>query len=142
VFKEECISCGTEYIRGFDIGGIGGKLTGRDCPKCGSHLRDCLLDWDSQLPELDLARAEEHSLRADLAICLGTTLRVQPASEIPLMTRGKLVVINLQRTTKDDVADLKINGRCDDVMLHLMSSLQLPIPLYNPTAGLDSTYNR
>lgn len=44
---------------------------------CTSELRDELLDWDDALPYEALKQSEYHSERADLAICLGTSLRVQ-----------------------------------------------------------------
>lgn len=40
-------------------------------------LQDELLDWEDELPEPDLEISRAHCRRADLAICLGTSLRVQ-----------------------------------------------------------------
>lgn len=42
-----------------------------------------------------------HLREADLAICLGTSLQIQPSGNLPVLTLksgGKLVVINLQKT--------------------------------------------
>lgn len=42
-----------------------------------------------------------HLREADLAICLGTSLQIQPSGNLPVLTvksGGKLVVVNLQKT--------------------------------------------
>lgn len=48
------------YIRDFDVGGIDMQRTGRLCERrgCKGYLRDCLLDWDSELPEDQFLAAE------------------------------------------------------------------------------------
>ncbi|CAE1300570.1 SIRT7 [Acanthosepion pharaonis] len=44
--------------------------------------------------------------------------------------RPKLFIVNLQWTPKDDLATLKINGKCDDVMEKVMKKLGWKIPEY------------
>jgi len=137
VFKERCEKCHTEFFRPYDVKGIGFKYTGNVCsqPMCDGKLRDELLDWEDALPKEDLEDAEEQCERADLSLCLGTSLRVTPASELPLVTLengGKMVIINLQKTEKDLQATLKINGYCDDIMKTVMENIKLHVPLYEP----------
>lgn len=43
--------------------------------------------------------------------------------------------LSFQWTPKDDLAVLKIHGRCDDVMSLLMEELNIPIPAYDRWAG-------
>lgn len=91
------------------------------------------------------AIAEEHSKEADLAICLGTSLQIVPACNLPLKaTRvykggtkqepGRLVIVNLQETQHDRKAvksgGLVCHARCDDVMRLLAHKLQLAVPPY------------
>ena len=64
-------------------------------------LRDTVLDWHDELPEEDAKKAEYHSNKADLSLCLGTTLQIIPAGNLPLRAKknhGKLVICNLQPT--------------------------------------------
>lgn len=42
----------------------------------------------------------------------------------------KLVIVNLQHTSKDKNAALKINGKCDLVMRHVMRQLNIDVPAY------------
>lgn len=50
-----------------------------------------------------------------------------------VLTGGKLVIINLQKTPKDKKASLVIHARCDAVMQAVMSKLGLSIPVYTRT---------
>ncbi len=134
-------------MRSFDVQGIGLQPTGRTCdnPKCKGPLRDCLLDWDDELPEKELRKAEQQSKKADLILCLGTSLRVQPANKLPLNVLhndGSLVIslyyasslfssiCNLQPTPLDNKATIKLHADCGTVMRQVMQALRIPIPIY------------
>lgn len=49
----------------------------------------------------------------------------------PIKKRPAIFIVNLQWTPKDDVAALKINGKCDNVMKLVMEYLSLETPFYN-----------
>lgn len=66
--------------------------------------------------------------KADLCICLGTSLQISPCRNLPRKTKkngGKIVIINLQKTSLDSLADLIIHERCDVVMKYIMDKLNL-----------------
>ena len=67
---------------------VGFKRTGRKCaaPGCKGRLKDLILDWEDALPEDELVASEEAASAADLAICLGTSLQITPACDLPLRT--------------------------------------------------------
>ena len=50
-------------------------------------MKDFILDWEDALPEDELQAAEKHATQADLAICLGTSLQITPACNLPLRTK-------------------------------------------------------
>jgi mono-ADP-ribosyltransferase sirtuin 6 len=81
IFAEECTKCRREYMRTFDTQGMGLKPTGRYCTLdgCGGALKDRVCDWTSILPPDEFDRAVHHHRQAELAICLGTSLRIRPA---------------------------------------------------------------
>ena len=97
--------------------------TGRKCEVCSGDLRDTLLDWDDPLPEIDLARSERECERADLVICLGTSLRIFPVNQLPLKAK-KFVVVNLQQTLMDNEASLIIREKVDTVLKDIMDKLE------------------
>ena len=131
IFTETCERCRTEYFRKFTIHTISFQKTGRVCSTvtvrqddgvdshCNGYLRDTLLDWEDPLPETDLNRAEEHCAKADLVICLGTSLRIEPAASLPRLAK-QFVIVNLQATPYDDFATLLIHAKVDDVMRYLL----------------------
>ena len=68
------------------------------------------------------------SSKADLCLCLGTSLQIRPCRDLPRKTKkngGKMVIINLQKTTLDSLADLIIHERCDHVMRYVLDQLNL-----------------
>ena len=71
--------------------------TSRRCadPKCGGMLLDSIINFGEPLPNEELHKAMYHSELADLCIVLGSSLRVQPANQVPLNVRkngGKVVI--------------------------------------------------
>lgn len=134
-FRELCPSCGQEYVRDFEVETIGMKETSRRCtaPNCGAKLEDTVLDWEDALPPKEMDPAEKHCKMADIVLCLGTSLQITPACNLPLKTLrggGKLVIVNLQQTPKDKKASLVIHGKVDKVIAGVMQFLNLRIPPY------------
>jgi len=143
MFVEKCEKCQHEYFRRTPVSTMTQKRTGNICMQhgkrgitnCRGKLRDTILDWEDSLPLADLTQAEAESRKADLSICLGTTLQIVPSGKIPLLTlknNGKLVIINLQKTKYDKKAELLIHHYVDDVMEGVMKELGIPIPTYSP----------
>ncbi|CAA2979082.1 NAD-dependent deacetylase SRT1 [Olea europaea subsp. europaea] len=132
-FREICPSCGAEYLRDFEVETIGLKVTPRRCSdeKCNSKLRDTVLDWEDALPSKEMNAAEKHCRMADVVLCLGTSLQITPACNLPLKCLrdgGKIVIVNLQPTPKDKRANLVIHGLVDKVVAGVMQLLNMQIP--------------
>ncbi|KAK8545760.1 hypothetical protein V6N13_067025 [Hibiscus sabdariffa] len=134
-FMETCSSCGAEYLRDFEVETIGLKETSRRCSdeKCGAKLRDTVLDWEDALPPKEMDLAEKHCRMGDVVLCLGTSLQITPACNLPLKSLrggGKIVIVNLQKTPKDKKASLVIHGFVDKVIAGVMELLNMQIPPY------------
>jgi len=57
-------------------------------------------------------------LLQDVSICLGTSLQIIPAANLPLRTvkaGGSLAIINLQATPKDKKAKVVVHAKVDQV---------------------------
>lgn len=131
-FKEYCIKCGKAYFRLYhtrNARAVHDHRTGRKCD-CGGDLNDSIINFGEDLPEEDFNNAIKNSKMCDLAIVLGTSMRVTPACNLPLMKKsnGRLVICNLQKTPYDDRADIVIHSKTDEILSFLMQELNLPIP--------------
>ncbi|KAL5215477.1 hypothetical protein ABZP36_006878 [Zizania latifolia] len=134
-FKEICPGCKTEYLRDFEIETIGLKDTPRRCSdkNCGARLKDTVLDWEDVLPPEEMDSAKEQCRAADLVLCLGTSLQITPACNMPLLALkngGRVAIVNLQATPKDKKASLVIHGLVDKVIAGIMYTMNLCIPPY------------
>jgi len=101
------------------------------CPKCGSSTRTTGVAFGRDLPEAEYKMAKEHSQKSDLALVLGTSMRVSPACNLPehsYHNKGHLIICNLQKTPYDKYAKIVIHAPTDVVMTKLMEELGLPIP--------------
>ena len=88
--------------------------------------------FGEHLDDETLKTAIAASEASPLALVCGTSLKVPPASTLPRRS-GALVVCNLQWTSQDKHAALKIHARCDDVMLAVCGHLGIDVPEYDPS---------
>ncbi|KAK3533322.1 hypothetical protein QTP70_016041, partial [Hemibagrus guttatus] len=145
MFIEVCVSCSPvrEVIRLFDVTertGLHRHATGRRCAHCRGELRDTIVHFGERgtlEQPLNWKGAAEAAEKADLILCLGSSLKVLKkyaclwCMKKTAAKRPKLYIVNLQWTPKDDLATLKIHGKCDDVMRILMEELGVEILTYN-----------
>jgi len=151
-FKEVCWSCNADYLKRKEVKGrlkaaktcrdCLSKVphfchcTGNNCPNCGSMLKDSIIHFKEDLTPEAIQNGFTNSETADLHIVLGSSLRVTPACQMPRETvkkGGKLVIINLQKTPLDPLANvrgLRIFAKTDEVMEILMDKLNVPIHDY------------
>jgi len=135
---ERCIKCKREYLRDFhtrNAKDVHDHQTGRKCAAqgCGGDLYDTIINFGESLPEKELDDGFIQSQLADLCLTMGSSLRVTPACNMPKTTadlKGRLVIVNLQKTPLDDQAALIIHGMCDDVMRRVMEKMKLEVPLF------------
>lgn len=93
-------------------------------------LRDSIIHFGEDLPSLDLQRGSDHADQAKVALCIGTSLHVTPAADLPqqcVRNGGVMFVVNLQSTGRDEEAlqtgGVLIHAKCDQVMQALMNQL-------------------
>ncbi|CAF1627659.1 unnamed protein product, partial [Didymodactylos carnosus] len=96
---EACAKCGKVYYKGKRVQHSRNKtrLTGNMCnSECGGSLRCTTVAFSQSMPDVCFDIAEKQSKMSDLSLCMGTSMRVTPACELPTMglkRRGKMVIV-------------------------------------------------
>jgi NAD-dependent deacetylase len=124
--KYFCVSCGAEHPEpqklNETISASAYDGTPPKCPACGGVVKPDVVFFGE--PVKDLERALTEVQRADLLICIGSSLTVYPVSTLPsyLADASKLVIINADETPYDDRAKVVIHDDIDGTVdkLHLL----------------------
>ena len=114
-----CLDCRRRY----EIGALRAAFD-RDgdvpaCAACGGLVKTATISFGQSMPEEPMRRSQQETLAADLFIVLGSSLVVYPAAGFPEMAKrhgARLVIVNMQETPLDDIADLVIRDGIGDVM--------------------------
>jgi NAD-dependent deacetylase len=97
------------------------------CPKCGNVLKPNAILFGEQLPIRQLMASQEAARRSDLVIVVGSSLEVAPASDIPILGKrngAKLIIINLEPTSLDSMADIVIHENAATVLPAIVNCLE------------------
>lgn len=105
--------------------------TGRNCAVCGGNLLDSIVNFSEALPAEPQKRAFANAKKADLCLVLGSSLTVTPACTIPQCVGtkkgAKYAICNLQKTDQDELTNLRIWSKTDELMICVMKKLDIPI---------------
>ena len=88
------------------------------CKECNGLIKTATISFGQPMPEEEMVIAQRKSINCDLFICIGTSLAVFPAADLPVLakeTGSKLVIINNEPTQMDHIADLVINRDISEV---------------------------
>jgi NAD-dependent deacetylase len=83
------------------------------CERCDGTLRPDVVLFGELLPEAAIARAHELCAGAGLILCIGSSLEVQPAGALPLLTLrsgGAIAIITQGPTPLDELAAVRLHG--------------------------------
>lgn len=85
------------------------------CP-CGGVYKPNVILFGEQLPIRALTRSKRESRDCDVMLVVGSSLETAPAGDLPILaheTGARLIIVNLEPTFADDIADVVIH---DDVV--------------------------
>ena len=88
------------------------------CNECKGLIKTATISFGQAMPEKEMVIAQKKSISCDLFICIGTSLAVFPAADLPILakeTGSKLVIINNEPTQMDHIADLVVNRDISEV---------------------------
>jgi NAD-dependent deacetylase len=93
------------------------------CNDCGGPLKPATISFGQAMPETETEEAYERSSLCDLFIVIGSSLVVHPAASMPMVAKrngARLVIINRDPTSCDEMADLVIHGQAGPVMANVL----------------------
>lgn len=120
-----CRSCGASYGLEqvdalFDEEGVA------VCANCQGAVKPDVVLFGEMLPEAAMRRAQELAERAELMLCVGSSLVVHPVAGLPGLTLaagGRLAIVTQGPTPYDGEAVLKLEGEVDEELAGLLAAL-------------------
>ncbi|TFG27392.1 NAD-dependent deacylase [Candidatus Thorarchaeota archaeon] len=114
-----CIDCKTDYVGKEVHQRVAEGEIPPKCERCGGVLKSEAILFGEPLPEEPMHKAVTLCRKTDLMLVIGTSLSVYPAAFLPQLAKNsgaKVVLINLEGTNKDNVADLVLKGRASEIL--------------------------
>jgi NAD-dependent deacetylase len=107
-----CQSCEDRFPME-DVPALFGEDGAAICSDCGGPVKPDVVLFGELLPAEAMAEAEALAARADLMVCVGSSLEVYPVAGLPSVTMGRggrLAVITIGPTPLDGDADVRMDG--------------------------------
>ncbi len=92
------------------------------CPRCGGVLRPGVVLFGESLPQGVIERSYELADNADLFVCVGSSLKVSPAANIPIVAKRagtKVVIVNRGPTAYTE-AEIVVDDDVNKVLPQLV----------------------
>jgi NAD-dependent deacetylase len=110
-----CLDCAAAYAieeveRLFDADGVA------VCAACEGPVKPDVVLFGEMLPASAMARAQRLAERAELMLCIGSSLAVYPVAGLPQLTLGaggRLAIVTKGPTPYDADASLKLDGEVE-----------------------------
>ena len=118
----KCLDCSKKYELTFLKEDFLATKEPPVCNICGGIIKTATISFGQAMPEEEMITAQRVSIQSDLFICLGSSLAVFPAADLPLLakeTGAILVIINNEPTQMDHLSDLVINRDISEVLLEI-----------------------
>lgn len=112
IATSSCTTCGSRYPLEqvdelFDDDGVA------TCRGCLGKVKPDVVLFGELLPESAITQAQELCTRADLLICIGSSLEVHPVAALPELTLaagGKVAIVTQSETPYDGEATVRLDG--------------------------------
>jgi NAD-dependent deacetylase len=120
-----CTRCATS----FEIDEVEALFDGEGvalCSSCGGPVKPDVVLFGELLSESAMTRARDLAQRAELMLCVGSSLAVYPAAGLPQLTLeggGRLAIVTKGPTPYDAEADVCLGGDVVDELAELLLAL-------------------
>jgi NAD-dependent deacetylase len=120
-----CMRCSASYSRE-QVGGLFDDEGVARCSECEGPVKPDVVLFGELLPERAMEEAYELAERADLLLCVGSSLEVHPVASLPAVTcraGGRLAIVTKGPTPYDAECDVRLNGDVVSELEGLLSAL-------------------
>jgi NAD-dependent deacetylase len=129
IARSYCLVCGGNVpqleVRARALGDSDGVPR---CATCGDPLKPDVVLFGEALSDKALERARELCERAELLLCIGSSLEVYPVAGLPQLTHeagGALAIITKGPTPLDELASVRLKGDVVDELQALIAALKI-----------------
>jgi NAD-dependent deacetylase len=115
----KCLGCGQRLSLAVLQRKLDDEPLPPECDDCGDLLKRATVSFGEQLPVDVLQRARREARDCDCFLVAGSSLTVEPAASMPRIAGqhgAALIVVNLDATPMDDVADVVAYGKAGEVL--------------------------
>jgi NAD-dependent deacetylase len=120
-----CRGCGASY-RLEQVGDLFDAEGVAVCSDCAGAVKPDVVLFGELLPADAIEAAQRLAERADLMLCVGSSLAVHPAAGLPRLTLehgGRLAIVTKGPTPYDGAAELRLEGEVDVELAALLAAL-------------------
>jgi len=126
VAVSRCSRCGDEYPLADVRARLAADPEGVPRCDCGAPLRPGVVLFGELLPTAAIDRAMELAARADLLLCVGSSLVVHPVAGLPELTLaagGRVAIVTQSATPFDRHAAVRLGGDVEEELEAVMAAL-------------------
>jgi NAD-dependent deacetylase len=126
VAVSRCSRCGDEYPLADVRPRLAADPEGVPRCDCGAPLRPGVVLFGELLPTAAIDRAMELAARADLLLCVGSSLVVHPVAGLPELTLaagGRVAIVTQSATPFDRHAAVRLGGDVEEELEAVMAAL-------------------
>ncbi len=126
IATSSCLTCDGAHPIDEVLARIAADAEGVPRCECGAALKPDVVLFGELLPEAALARAHALAERADLMLCVGSSLEVYPVAQLPAVTLargGSIGIVTQGATPFDDAAEAKLDGDVEVELQALLDAL-------------------
>ena len=121
-----CPRCGTRHELGAVRERLAAAPDGVPRCDCSAALKPDVVLFGEYLPEAAMARASALAASCDLLLCVGSSLEVYPAAQLPQLTLaagGQVALVTKGPTPYDDDAVVRLDGDVVDELEAVVAAL-------------------
>jgi len=118
-----CVDCETKFKREEILEQLEERKT-PVCSECDGRVKFDVILFHEALPMHTLMGAQEITTDSDCFLVIGSSLVVSPANQLPILAKqsgAKVIILNLEETQMDEVADVIIHGKAGEIMPKLVN---------------------